>query len=94
MPDSIDQKITQARAKLQQLEALQKKTAKAQDTRKKIIIGGTVFAAMAHDDDLNRRVLHYLNEFVTRPADRKVIEGLLPTAKKGSAAEATEASGE
>ena len=77
---TIEQKLEQARAKVQQLEAQAATRRKKAADRQKIIIGATIINAMESDKDLKGRVVSLLKEHVTRPLDRAAVaEWLSPT---------------
>ncbi len=71
------ERIAQIKAQLSQLQARESTEHRKQDTRLKIIIGGTVLAAFNDDPQLAAVVKKLLNERVTRENDRKVIAHLL-----------------
>jgi hypothetical protein len=85
MPRPITDRIAAIKAKQEQLAArLKPLAAKAKledrkrDTRRKIIIGGMVIAAMERDEDFAARIAALLAAYVARPNDREVIADLLP----------------
>jgi hypothetical protein len=71
------QRIEEIKAQLGQLQARESTEHRKQDTRLKIIIGGTVLAAMGDDPQLAAVVKKLVSERVTRENDRKVIAHLL-----------------
>lgn len=72
-------RIAKLEAQLAALRSAESKAERKKDTREKIIIGGTIKAAATSDPQLRGLLVKYLNEFVTRPNDRKVIAPWLPT---------------
>jgi hypothetical protein len=72
-------RIAKLELQLAALRSAESKAERERDTREKIIIGGTVKAVAATDPQLRRLLVKYLDECVTRPNDRKVIETWLPT---------------
>ena len=70
-------KIEQARQRLNQLEQRTNAKARAQDTKRKIVVGGTVLATLPKDDAFKAQIVALLREKVTRPSDRAVIADLL-----------------
>lgn len=72
-------RIAKLELQLAALRSAESKAERKRDTREKIIIGGTVKAVAATDPQLRRLLIKYLDERVTRPNDRKVIETWLPT---------------
>ena len=76
---NLDTKIAQQRARLEQLEALKKEADRKADTVSKIVIGGTVMAAMVDDEDLRNRVVSLLREKCTRPRDREAVKQWVDT---------------
>lgn len=77
MAKSMGQKIEQARARLQQLEAAAADAARRLDTRQKVIVGGTVLVAMRDDPELRQKVVSLLKDRVTRGVDRNAIAAFL-----------------
>jgi type II secretory pathway component PulM len=69
----LHERITAARARLQQMEAQAAQAARKADTVRKIVVGGTVMAAMETDSELRNRVIAILHERVTRPRDREAV---------------------
>lgn len=70
---SRGERIAQLKARIEKLQAVETKASRRRDTREKIILGGTVRAAMQSDPQLRAQVLRYLHQFVQRPTDRDVI---------------------
>jgi hypothetical protein len=76
---TLAQRLAAAEARTAQLRANFKKAARKLDARRKIIVGGTIMAAMENDAELRDRVLALLRERVTRPHDREAIAEWLST---------------
>ena len=70
----LQTKIEQTRARLELMEAQAKEADRKAETVTKIVIGGTIMAAMAEDEDLRNRVAHILRERCTRPRDREAVK--------------------
>lgn len=74
----IDERLARLRAAKDRLIARANKTERNKDTRRKIIIGGAVLAAVEHEGvpALRNRaeLLRWLDSHVQRPADRQVFE--------------------
>ncbi len=64
-------------ARLAQLEATAKAADRKRDTRRKIIVGGAVLAALENDELLAARIRAVLAQAVERPADQDAIADLL-----------------
>lgn len=73
MPRTIDQQIAEAEAKLARL----KKKAKANETRRKIIVGSVVITDALKNPDAARTLAALLRRTVTRDIDKKEITALL-----------------
>jgi hypothetical protein len=81
--------MAERKTKAQQLAAAEKKAARLRaemseaarklDARQKIIIGGTVIAAMEADPELKARVCSLLQQNVTRPKDKEAVQPWLST---------------
>jgi len=85
MPRPVSERIAAIKAKQEQLAARLKPLAarakledRKRDTRRKIIVGGMVLAAMERDEDFAARIAALLGAYVGRPNDREVIADLLP----------------
>jgi hypothetical protein len=85
MPRPVSERIAAIKAKQEQLAARLKPLAarakledRKRDTRRKIIVGGTVLAAMERDQAFAAGVAALLARWVERPNDREVIADLLP----------------
>jgi hypothetical protein len=75
---ALKAKQDQLAARLKPLEARAKLEDRKRDTRRKIIVGGTVLAAMEKDQAFAAGVAALLARWVERPNDRAVIADLLP----------------
>ena len=75
---ALKAKQDQLAARLKPLEAKAKLEDRKRDTRRKIIVGGTVLAAMEKDQAFAAGVAALLARWVERPNDRAVIADLLP----------------
>jgi hypothetical protein len=64
-------------SRLNRLQAKAKTDERKRDTRRKIVVGAAVLAAMEKDSSLALKVRELLRHVVTREADREVIAGLL-----------------
>jgi len=73
MPRTVEQQIAEAEAKLQRL----KKKAKANETRRKIIVGSVVITDALKDRNAARSLAALLRRTVTRDIDKKEITDLL-----------------
>ncbi len=67
------EQIAVLKARLEKLETDERNRARRMDTRQKIVIGGTVLAAMREDANLARVIVKLLRERVTRPLDQEAI---------------------
>jgi hypothetical protein len=75
---AIDERIARLRAERERLAARASKTARRLETRRKIVIGGTVLAAIEHEGvpalrtkaDLSR----WLDARLDRPQDRRAFD--------------------
>ena len=74
---TLQQQLANAELKANRLRAQLAENRRADDARRKIVIGGTMLAAMGDDEELRGKVLALLRERVTRPLDREVIADLL-----------------
>ena len=93
MPSALELRIASIKAKkdalgarLNVLEAKAKNEDRKRDTRRKIVVGGAVLAAMEKDGVLAMRVRELLARSVTRPHDREVLADLLPASPSPPAA--------
>ena len=73
------QQLAAAEAKAARLRAELSKDARKLDARQKIIIGGTVIAAMDADPELRAKVCGLLQQKVTRPLDKEAVAPWLST---------------
>jgi hypothetical protein len=73
---ALVKQIAQAEAQLNLIERRGGK-ARARDTKRKIIVGGTVLSAMQNDPALTAQVIALLRVKVTRPADKAALLDLL-----------------
>lgn len=75
---SIDERLARLRAEKDRLIARSNKAARRRDTRQKIVIGGTVLAAVEHEGmpALRSRaeLIRWLDAQLSRPNDRAVFE--------------------
>jgi hypothetical protein len=75
---AIEERLARLRAERDRLAARASKTARRQETRRKIVIGGTVLAALEHECVPAMRtkvdLLNWLESRLTRPHDRSVLE--------------------
>lgn len=80
---TLETKLKQAKALKQKIDARKRaeasKVQRAQDTRRKILIGALVMESMGRDDDTNQRMLARLDKYLTRVDDRALFE--LPNIK-------------
>lgn len=84
MPDNPLSKLQKLKAqhaaitaRIQQLEARDREASRKQDTRRKIIVGGSILAAIATNPDLAGLVRAELTARVTKPQDRALLSDLL-----------------
>jgi hypothetical protein len=75
---TLDERLARLRAEKQRLLARASRTARTRDTRRKILIGGAVLAAVEHEGvpPLRSRadLLRWIDTQLTRPHDRAVFE--------------------
>lgn len=76
---TLEQKVADAEARARRLKAALGEQKHAQDTRRKIILGGVVLSAMETDENLKAQVVALLRERVTRPADVEAMNPWLST---------------
>ncbi len=93
MSSAIENRIAALKAKkealderLGALEQKAKSVARKRETRRKIVVGGTVLAAIERDAGLKAIIRDLLARSVTRGIDRDTIADLLPVAPAPSAA--------
>jgi hypothetical protein len=82
---ALKQKQEKLAARLNTLSAVAKKEDRKRDTRRKIVVGGSVLLAMEKDPILAERVKAALAQTVGRPIDREVVADLLPPSPAGAA---------
>lgn len=70
---TLEQRIQRQKDALARLQTMKSERSRKLDTRRKIIVGGTVIAAMEQDADLRGRVVALLQEKVTRELDREAV---------------------
>ena len=76
--EQLDERLARLRAARERLAAQASRTERKRDTRRKIVVGGTVLAAVEHEGvpalrtraDLQR----WLDAQLSRPQDRRVFE--------------------
>jgi hypothetical protein len=75
---ALDQRLSRLRAERIRLAARVSQSERKRDTRRKILIGSAVLAAVDHGGvpalDTQRALLHWLDERLTRPHDRAVFD--------------------
>lgn len=75
---TLETKLKQAKAMKQKIDARKRaeasKIQRAQDTRRKILIGALVMESMGRDNDTNQRMLARLDKYLTRTDDRALFE--------------------
>ena len=75
---ALEERIARLRAERDRLAARASKTARRLETRRKIVIGGTVLAAVEHEGlpamRTKAELLKWLESRLTRPHDRSVFE--------------------
>ena len=75
---SLDERLARLRAERDRLAARATRTERRRDTRRKIVIGGTVLAAVEHEGmpALQSRVelIRWLDAHLVRPHDRSVFD--------------------
>jgi len=71
---ALEAKLKQAKARKQQLEArkraLESKKSRADDTRRKILVGAAILAKVDRDEWPRSRLLEMMGQTLTRPDDR------------------------
>ncbi len=81
---TAEQRIARHEQAIARLKAQQLRKSRKAETREKIVIGGTVLAAMREDAGFRVQVVALLREKVTRDLDREVlVEWLSPTSTPG-----------
>jgi hypothetical protein len=75
---AIDERLARLRAERERLVARSNRVERKRDTRQKIVLGGTVLAAIDHDGlpALRTRtdLMRWLDRHLERPQDRRVFE--------------------
>jgi large subunit ribosomal protein L7/L12 len=75
---AIDERLARLRAERSRLAARVSHTERKRDTRRKILVGAAVLAAVEHNGvpalRTNRELLEWLDTRLTRPHDRAVFE--------------------
>jgi hypothetical protein len=83
---ALDERLTRLRVAKSRLVARASQTERKRDTRRKILIGGAVLAALGHDGvpsmRSNAELLRWLDAQLTRPHDRAVFD--LTSGEEGS----------
>ena len=74
----IDERLVKLRGEKDRLVARAGKAERRRDTRRKIVLGGTVLAAIEHEGIPNLRsrteLIRWLDEHLSRPHDRIVFD--------------------
>jgi hypothetical protein len=75
---AIDERLARLRAARERLAAQASRSERRRDTRRKIVLGGTVLAAVEHEGmpALRSRteLMRWLDDRLTRPQDRRVFD--------------------
>ena len=75
---ALDQRLSRLRAERIRLAAHVSQSERKRETRRKILIGAVVLAAVDHGGvpalDTQRALLHWLDDRLTRPHDRAVFD--------------------
>ena len=75
---AIDERLTRLRAERLRLVARASKTERKRDTRRKILVGAAILAAVEHEGvpalRTARELLEWLDARLTRPHDRAVFD--------------------
>ena len=74
---TLDERIAQQRALLDELTAKQAKERRKRDTRRKAVVGATILSRVRGDEAQLRRLVQTLDAHCTRPSDRAFL-GLPP----------------
>ena len=69
--------IAEAQKRLKQIETKQKAKDRARDTKRKIVLGGMVSAAMEKDPAFKAVIVAMAREKITRPSDKQAVADLL-----------------
>jgi hypothetical protein len=78
--DKLDEKIKQLQARKKQVKAKETAKQRKEDTRKKILVGGTIMAAVKSGDMQWHTVKELLDKNLTRDNDRALFD--LPEKQK------------
>lgn len=80
---ALDERLARLRAERDRLAARASRTERKRDTRRKIVLGGTVLAALEHEGlpalPTRAELLRWLDARLQRPQDRRVFD--LPARK-------------
>lgn len=75
---SLDERLARLRAERDRLAARASRTERRRDTRRKIVIGGTVLAAIEHEGvpalQTHAELVRWLDTRLERPHDRSVFD--------------------
>jgi hypothetical protein len=75
---SLDERLARLRAARDRLAARAGRTERKRDTRRKIVIGGTVLAAVEHEGvpamQSRSELVRWLDSHLVRPHDRRVFD--------------------
>jgi hypothetical protein len=75
---ALDERLARLRAERDRLAARASRSERKRDTRRKIVLGGTVLAALEHEGlpaiPTQTELLRWLDGRLQRPQDRKVFE--------------------
>ncbi len=75
---SLDERLARLRAERDRLAARAGQTERRRDTRRKIVIGGTVLAAVEHEGvpalQTRADLVRWLDAHLVRPHDRSVLD--------------------
>ena len=80
---NLHERIAQARARLEKMEAQETERARRLDTRQKIVVGGTVIAEMRSNENFAAMIVRLLQEKVTRKFDQEAIAEWLARGSTG-----------
>jgi hypothetical protein len=75
---SLDERLARLRAERDRLAARAGRTERKRDTRRKIVVGGTVLAAVEHEGvpalQSRTELVRWLDAHLVRPHDRRVFD--------------------
>jgi hypothetical protein len=74
---TLEQQLAAAELKANRLRHQLSETRRKEETRRKIVVGGTILAAMQSDPDLHGRIVAALRRLVTRDIDKAAVADLL-----------------